>query len=79
MQGGKVMSGALWARCLVPCALGDSPAPAELAMATTAVKEAMAHRIQAEELRQEAHGPGRPYLDATAVLHGTSPGKPRGG
>ena len=33
------------------------------------------HRIQAEELRQAAHGPSRLHLDATAVLHGTALGK----
>ena len=41
-------------------------------MATAAVKEAVAHRIQAAELKQ---GPWRPtplYLGALAVLHGTA-------
>jgi len=67
-----VMSGAIWARCLVPPKLGDSSAAAELIMATVATKEVMAYRMQAEEL---GHGPRTPtplYLDATAVLHGTA-------
>ena len=55
--------------------LGDSSAAAELVMATTAVKGAMSHRIQAEELRQGAHGSSRPYLDASSVLRGASPDK----
>ena len=49
-----VMSGAIWARCLVPPKLGDSTAAAELVMATVATKEAMAYRMQAREL---GHGP----------------------
>ena len=67
-----MMSGAIWARCLVPPKLGDSSAAAELIMATVATKEVMAYRMQAEEL---GHGPRTPtplYLDATAVLHGTA-------
>jgi len=67
-----VMSGAIWARCLVPPKLGDSSAAAELIMATVATKEVMAYRMQAEEL---GHGLRRPtplYLDANAVLHGTA-------
>ena len=49
---GTAMSGAIWARCLVPPKLGDTSAAAELTMATAAVKKAIAHRIQAAELRQ---------------------------
>ena len=36
-----VMSGAIWARCLVPPKLGDSSAAAELIMAAVATKEVM--------------------------------------
>ena len=57
----------------MPQTLGDSTAAAELVMTTIAVKKAMAHRIQAEELRQMAHGPSRLHPDATAVLHGAAP------
>ena len=74
-QGDTVTSGTLWARYLVPRTLGDSSVATELAMATTAVKETKAHRIQAGELRQVARGPSWLYLDATAVLHGASPDK----
>ena len=63
------------ARCLLPRALGDSSEAAELFMATTAVKEAMAHRIQAGELRQVAHSPSRLCLDSTTVLHWKAPEK----
>ena len=49
--------------------MGDSPAAAELIMATAAVKEAVAHSIQAAELRQAPWGPTRLYLDALAVLN----------
>ena len=42
-------------------------------MATISVKEAMAHRTQANEVRQGARGPSRLFLDALAVLHGASP------
>ena len=76
-QGVPVMSGALWARSLVPRTLGDSSAAVELVMSTIAVKEAMARRIQAEELRQGAHGPSRLYPGATAT--GRCPTRPRGG
>ena len=67
-----VMSGAIWARCMVPPKLGDSSAAAELIMATVAVKDAIAHRIQAAELRQGPWGISPLYLDALAVLHGTA-------
>ena len=53
------MSGPMWARCLVPPKLGDSSAAAKLIMATVAVKEAVAHRIQAAELRQGPWDPPR--------------------
>lgn len=49
---GTFMSGETWTRCLVPPKLEDSSAAAELIMITAAVKEAVAHRIQATELRQ---------------------------
>ena len=51
------MGGAIWTRCLVPPKLGDSSGAAELIMVSVAVKEAMAHRIQAAELRQGPWGP----------------------
>ena len=41
-------------------------------MATVAVKEAVAHRIQAAEFRQGPWGPTPLYLDALAVLNGTA-------
>ena len=50
--------------CAVPPKLGDSSAAAELIMATVAVKEAIAHRIQAAELRQGPWGATPLYLDA---------------
>ena len=53
------MSGAIWARCLVPPKPGDSSAAAELIMATATAKEAVAHRIMASELRQ---GPLRTHF-----------------
>ena len=40
-------------------------------MAAMAAKEVMAYRVQARELEREPRGPTPPYLDATAVLHGT--------
>ena len=46
------MSGAIWTRCLVPLMPGGSSGAAELIMAPVAVKEAVAHRTQATELRQ---------------------------
>ena len=46
------MSGAIWARCLVPQKLRVSSAAAKLIMATAAVKEAVALRIMATELRK---------------------------
>ena len=67
-----VMSGAILARCMAPPKLGGSSAAAELIMATVAVKEAIAHRIQAAELRQGPWGATPLYLDALAVLHGTA-------
>ena len=66
------MGGAIWTRCLVPRELGDSTAAAELIMASHAVKEAVAHRILATELRQGPRGPTPLYLDALEVLHGTA-------
>ena len=69
---GTVMSGAIWTRCLVPSKLGDSSASAELIMASITVKEAVAHRIQAAELKQGPWKPTSLYLDALAVLHGTA-------
>ena len=66
------MSGAVWTRYLVPPKLGDSSAAAELIMATAAVKEAVAHRNQAAELMQSPWGPTLLYLDAPAVLYGTT-------
>ena len=39
------MSGAIWARFLVPPKLGDSSAAAEVIMATVATKGVMAHQI----------------------------------
>ena len=71
-SAGTVMSGAIWARCLVPSKLGDSSASAELIMASVTVKEAVAHRIQPVELKQGPWGPTPLYLDALAVLHGTA-------
>ena len=68
---GRAMSGAIWARCLVPPKPGDCSAAAELVMAAMAAKEVMAYRVQARELEREPRGPPPPYLDATAVLHGT--------
>lgn len=65
------MSGAIWARCLVPPKPGDSTAAAGLIMATAATKEVMAYRMQAGELGN-ARAPAPLYLDATAVLHGTA-------
>ena len=53
------MSGAIWARCLVPPKLGDSSAAAELIMATVATKEVMAYRMQAEELGHGLRAPRR--------------------
>ena len=47
---GTDMSGAIWARCLVPPKLGDSSAAAELIMATVATKEVMTFRMQARGL-----------------------------
>ena len=47
-----VMSGAIWTRCPVPPEIGGSSGAAELIMASVAVKKAVAHRIQATELRQ---------------------------
>ena len=41
-------------------------------MATAAVKEAIAHRIQAAELRQVPWGTTPLYLDTLAVLHGAA-------
>ena len=67
-----VMSGAILARCMAPPKLGGSSAAAELIMATVAVKVAIAHRIQAAELRQGPWGATPLYLDALAVLHGTA-------
>ena len=46
------MGGAIWAVCLVLPKPGDSSGAAELVMASVAVKEAVAHRIQATDLRQ---------------------------
>ena len=66
------MSGAIWARCLVPPKLGDSSAAAELIMATVATKEVMAYRMQAGKLGHGLRAPTSLYLDATAVLHGTA-------
>ena len=40
---GTVMSGAIWARCLVPPKLGDSSAAAELIMAAVATKDVMTY------------------------------------
>ena len=67
-----VTGGAIWTRCLIPPELGDSSGAAKLFMASVAVKEAMARRIQAAELRQGPRGPAPLYLDALAVLHGTA-------
>ena len=67
-----LMSGTIWARCLVPPKLGNSTAAAERITATVATKEVMSYRMQAREL---GHGPRAStplYLDATAVLHGTA-------
>ena len=52
-----VISGAVWTRCLVPPKPGDSSGATELIVASVAVKEAMAHRIQVVELRQGPWGP----------------------
>ena len=57
---------------MVPPKLWDSSAAAELIIATVTVKEAIAHRIQAAELRQGPWGTTPLYLDALAVLHGTA-------
>ena len=46
------MSGAIWTRCLVPPKPGGSSGVAGLTMAPVAVKEAVAHRALATELRQ---------------------------
>ena len=69
---GTAMSGAIWARCLVPPELGDSAAAEELIMATIASKEVMAYLMQTRELGHEPRAPTALYLDATAVLHGTT-------
>ena len=66
------ISGAIWTRCLVPPKPGGSSGAAELIMAPVAVKEAVAHRILATELRQGPWGPTPFYLDALAALHGTA-------
>ena len=66
------MSGTIWTRCLVPPVLGDSSGSAELVMVSLEIKEDMAHRIQAAELRQGPWGATPPYMDAFAVLHGTA-------
>ena len=66
------MSGAIWARCLVPPELGDSSAAAELIMAAMATKEVMAYRMQTRKLEHGHRCPTPLYLDATAVLHGTA-------
>ena len=69
------MSGAIWARHLVPHKLGDSSAAAELIMATVATREVMAYRMQARELGHGPHGHAPLYLDATAVFHRTATGQ----
>ena len=69
---GTTMSGAIWARCLVPPKPGDISAAAELIMAAAAVKEAVAHHFMATELKQGPWGPAPLYLDALAILHGTA-------
>ena len=61
------MSGAIMARCLVPPKLGGSSGAAELIMASLAVKEAVARRIQAAELRQGPWGHTLLYLGALAL------------
>ena len=66
------MSCAIRARCLVSPKLGDSSAAAEKIMGTATVKEAVAHRIMATELRQGPWGPISLYLDALAVPHETA-------
>ena len=68
----KAMSGAIWARCLVPPKPGGSSAAAELIMVAMATKKAMAYRTQASELGREPRGPTPLYLDAMAVLLGTA-------
>ena len=67
-----VMSGDMWARCLVPPRLGDSSASAKLIMATVATKEVMACRMQAGKLGHGSQAPTPLYLDATSVLYGTA-------
>ena len=66
------MSGAIWTRFLVPPKPGGSSGAAELAMASVAVKEAVAHRTQATELWQGPWGLSSLYLDALAVHYGTA-------
>ena len=62
---GAVMSG-------VPPKLGGSSGAAELTMASVAVKEAVAHRIQVAELSQGPWGSTPLYLGAFEGLHGTT-------
>jgi len=69
------MSGAIWARCLVPPKPGDSPGAAELVLASVAVKNAEVRRIQAAELKQGPWEPTTQNLDALTVLHGTAADK----
>lgn len=67
-----VLSGAIWAICLVPPKIGVSSGAAELVLASAGVNEAVALRIQTTELRQGPWGPTSIILDALAVLHGTA-------
>ena len=70
-----VMSGAVWARCLVPPRPRDSSAAAELTMAAVVTKADMAYRMQARELGHGPRGPTPLYLNATAVMHGAATGQ----
>ena len=71
-SSGHRHGGVIRTRFLVPSKLGDSPASAELITASITMKVAVAHRIQAAELKQGPWKPTSLYLDALAVLHGTA-------